>query len=648
EELRASNEELVKSELKYSTLFNKIADSVVIFDKKTHYFLDCNSTFQRVYKYTKDELRNMTPYDLHPPEDRKKVEERIDVRNIDEAFTYTHLTKDGRSMDVEILSEEIEYEGRPAWLSIIRDITERKAAERALRTEKIYMDKLFQSAQEGIVMSGSENRIIRVNKEFLRMFGYTREETVGQCIDTLIAPKKFQKEAKGYTKKISEGKNFSFEGLRCRKDGSLIHVAVIGSPIIIDGKIKAHYAIYRDITDQKQAEEMIQKQAAKLSAMISGMEEGVVFVDKEEYIIEVNDYFLRLFKSKRDKIMGEQIWKLPLDKIIDDMKEAVARFKQSSKSNPFVTQRPFMDLEAIIRMQPVIRQNKYEGFILTIIDVTDLIAAQQEAQAANQAKSEFLANMSHEIRTPMNGVMGMTELLLETKLGLEQRDYVESIKSSADSLMNIVNDILDFSKIEARKIELESIDFSLRDAVRHALSSQAVQAHKKGLELAYHIPSNIPDTMIGDPGRLRQIILNLVSNAIKFTEKGEVIVSFEEKERVSNEIILHCKIKDTGIGIPKDKRQFIFDAFTQTDGSITRKYGGTGLGLSITSRLVKMMGGRIWLYSRVGKGTTFHFLIKLRIGRDKTEVIFNKKYEELRNMPVLVVDDNATNRRILR
>ena len=167
------------------------------------------------------------------------------------------------------------------------------------------MDKLFDSAQEGIAMADSESRVIRVNEEFLRMFGYTREEAVGQYIDTLIAPQKFQKEAKGYTKKISKGEKFSFEGLRCRKDGSLIHVAVIGSPIIIDGKIVAHYAIYRDITDQKQAEETIQKEAAKLSSMISGMEEGVVFVDKEEHIIEVNECFLRLFKSSRKKIIGE-------------------------------------------------------------------------------------------------------------------------------------------------------------------------------------------------------------------------------------------------------------------------------------------------------------------------------------------------------
>jgi two-component system, sensor histidine kinase and response regulator len=273
--------------------------------------------------------------------------------------------------------------------------------------------------------------------------------------------------------------------------------------------------------------------------------------------------------------------------------------------------------------------------------------AKQAAEAASRAKSEFLANMSHEIRTPMNGVLGMIDLALDAPPGTSEREYLGIARDSAESLLTVINDILDFSKVEAGMLDLDPQDFSLGEILGGTMSPLALRAHAKGLELALRIAPETPDVLVGDAGRLRQVIVNLVGNAIKFTEHGEIVLDVTEESRTAGDLVLHFQVRDTGIGIPAAMHRGIFDAFAQADGSTTRRYGGTGLGLTISAKLVKMMGGRIWLESEEGRGSTFHFTVTLGLSSLPSASSPSAQPEALENLRVLVVDDNATNRAIL-
>jgi two-component system sensor histidine kinase/response regulator len=413
--------------------------------------------------------------------------------------------------------------------------------------------------------------------------------------------------------------------------------------------VRLNRQLEQEIEERRKAEEGMLRETAKLSAIISGMEAGLAFADPDGRIVEVNDYLLRLINTDRSTIVGTALWELPIGAAAERLKEYVGRLTQSPACAFRVSQESMGDMEVLLRLQPICRGEQYDGSVSTLVDVTELVTARKEALEASRAKSDFLARMSHEIRTPMSGIIGMTDLALDMAVSPEQREYLTMAMSSAEILLGLLNDILDLSKIEAGRLQLEQIPFDLHTAVERTAESLALRAQRKGLELMCRVKPDVPAALTGDPTRLRQVIINLVGNAIKFTEEGEVVITVETESESDEEACLHVSVSDTGIGIPRERWDIIFDTFSQADGSTTRKYGGTGLGLSISRQLVEMMGGRIWVESAgvPGQGSTFHFTARFGV---HSEIHQDRRGATiyLEGLPALVVDDNQTNRMVLR
>ncbi len=415
-----------------------------------------------------------------------------------------------------------------------------------------------------------------------------------------------------------------------------------------------------ELAQRKKVEEALVQGESRLRTVLEKAPDGIITIDTDGVLESFNPASEKMFGYSAEEVVGRDVVLLggwpyrednkrdPSDILASEERERVTIEPESLGRRKDLSTFP-IDLSA---SSVVIGQKRL--FVVIVRDITkrklmeaELVEAKDKAERASKSKSEFLANMSHEIRTPMNGIMGMTELALSTELNAEQRDYLDTIKISADALLKLIEDILDFSKIEAGKLDLIHASFSLRDSLADTMTTLAMQAHKKGLELAYDVPFDIPDSLVGDPGRLRQIIVNLVGNAIKFTQEGEVALTVEMEFETDTHTVLHFVISDTGIGIPIEKQRKIFEAFEQADGSTTRKYGGTGLGLTITRKLVKMMRGRIWLESEPGKGSRFHFTVSFELQPTSSQLGFPAQAIDLEGLSVLVVDDNLTNRRIL-
>ncbi len=412
-----------------------------------------------------------------------------------------------------------------------------------------------------------------------------------------------------------------------------------------------------DITELKSVERRLREAEERWRSLVETMTDGLAVLDKAGVVVYANKALCSMLGYECHEIIGRPAMGFVDEKNKAILKEQLALRQQGTNDNYEISwlRKNNLPIYTLVSPQFILdSQGEYQGTFAVLTDLTKVKAsestlknAKQLADEANLAKSVFLANMSHEIRTPLNGVIGMTELLLDMPHNPEQGEYLELLKQSADSLLNLLNDILDLSRIEAGKLELDSYNFRLRDMVFDSVNALAVQAHGKNLELTCWIDPDCPEHMLGDAGRLRQILLNLVGNAIKFTEQGEVSVCVEAKPAGGNDRELHFSVRDTGIGIPQNHLGVIFDSFKQSQASIARIYGGSGLGLAISSQLVGMFGGRIWVESEQDKGSTFHFTAVLTQVEPPLQETLPIEPQDLVGIKVLVVDDNATNRRIL-
>ncbi len=403
-----------------------------------------------------------------------------------------------------------------------------------------------------------------------------------------------------------------------------------------------------EIDMRQEAQENIRRENAKLSAMITGMEEGVVFADSNDRIIEVNDFFCDFFGQNKDEILGKKVGDFHEGEALASVTELLRGMRENHNSPATTIQRPIGEHEVIMRVQPIYHDDDYEGVLVNVINVTELVNARKAAEEANSIKSEFLANISHELRTPMNGIIGMTDLAIITKSGEKQKEYLQMLKESADSMVKVINSILDFSSMEQDKIILDNHLFNLEETLRESIRENMPKAEEKGIDIKYSIGAEVPEELTGDSRRLGQVHNVLIENAIKFSNKGDVVVRVRKNALISNKIQLQFSITDTGIGIPKEKMDRLFKSFSQVDGSTTRKYGGVGLGLSIAQQLVEKMGGTIWVESGEGEGSTFYFtpIFTLPVTSESKEPAAEDK--EAKYLSILVADDNTISQRFLK
>jgi len=545
---------------------------------------------------------------------------------------------------------------------ILRDSLERKRAEEKVREQESLFGIMADGCPALMWVSDADGRTEFINRAYREFIGVSLDEMKGLDWVKFLHPDDAQRYLNACDLALKERAPLRSETRLRNPEGGWRWVATYAEPRFSpSGEFLGYVGISPDITERKQAEQALRSSEEMFRQLAENIREVFwIMPPEEDEVPYVSPAFEQVWGRSRESLYKDPFsWVESIHP--DDRERARLLLTRQVQGEPVLREyriRTPEGLEKWIRDRafPVRDQSDKVIRIVGIAEEiteqkryeTELIQAREAADVANQAKSEFLANMSHEIRTPMNGIIGMTELALDTALESTQREYLNAVKYSADALMRVINDILDFSKIEAGKLDLDPVEFSLRDCIGHAMKTLSVQAHEKDLELACSVPPGLVDVMVGDSVRLQQVVLNLLGNAIKFTDRGEVVLSVRLEASEVDSITLHFAITDTGIGIPAEKQKVIFEPFTQADTSTTRKYGGTGLGLAITVRLIEMMGGRIWVESEPGKGSTFHFTAHFGKAAAGVSIGTRANPAVLENLRVLVVDDNATNRQILQ
>jgi len=555
-----------------------------------------------------------------------------------------------------------------------------KRQEDTIQESNRFLNSLTDALGEGVVAVDAAGRCTFVNAEAERLLGWSRDELIGQVAhdvfhhQTVNGMPLEREECPMHASAVAGHIFRSDLDAFTRKDGKLFPVAVVSMPIYEGDVFVGAVAAFQDITERKRSEDYLLATSSRLTALIESMQAGVLVEDEGGRVVTTNqmlcDSFAldtrsaELIGAEAAAVLGRCGQALADPAAFVELAASLLRERAPELAHELaLADGRTLELDYVpIYLFPSMPQPEdCRGHLWLFHDITErkqieaeILRAREAAEQANTAKGDFLANMSHEIRTPMNGIIGMTDLALETRLDAQQRDYLEMVKTSADALLVIINDILDFSKIEAGRLEIEHIPFRLRDEIALILRPLSIRAEQKELQLSHTVDEALPEVVVGDPVRLRQILVNLAGNAMKFTEEGGIdiraalVAGRADVDEAADAVFAHFSVRDTGIGIPPEKQADIFDAFSQADGSITRRFGGTGLGLSICQKLVTMMGGRIWVESEPGRGSTFHFTLRFGVGAadDLAAAKAAPVLPALLPLHILLAEDNLINQRL--
>lgn len=651
---------LRESEERFQAFMNHSPAVAFIKDDRGRYVY-INRVFADRFSLSMEELMGKTDFDWMPEDHARLVaesDEQVITSGKMTRVVEVVPTTGGEMVEWLMLKFSMRTSaGRRLLGGVGIDITKQKQAERALQESEAQFRDLFDDAPVAYHELDTENRLTRVNTTELAMLGYTSEEMVGRPVWDFIVedPSEDAIPVQLAAELHLEATQRTFR----RKDGTEIPVLMRHKLICApDGTVRGMRSTLQDISALKRTESELRNAEEKYRSIFENAIEGIFQTTPEGRYLSVNPALARIYGYRSADLLLQGVVDIARQLYVDPQRRAefIRAMEESGEVAEFESEVYRRDGSIIWITEHARAVRNAEGRILyyegTVVDITGRREAEEAITQARDAalesarlKSEFLANMSHEIRTPMNGIIGMTGLLLDTELSIKQRDFTETISSSADALLTIINDILDFSKIEAGMLVFEEIDFHLVNVVEGSVDVLAERALAKGLELISLVHTDIPVGLRGDPGRLRQVLTNLLGNAIKFTDSGEVAVEVTRQEESEQEVMLRFAVNDTGIGIAHDAQSQLFHAFVQADGSTTRRYGGTGLGLAISKQLVHQMGGEIGVSSVPGQGASFWF--SARFLKQPQDHLEQARRDELTGIRVLVVDDNATSRSAL-
>ena len=673
-ERKRAEDSLKHSESKYRLLYGSLMDAFASVDMDGR-IVECNRSYLGMLGYELDEIIGLTYRDL-TPDKWHSFEEEIIKKEIlpwgySDIYEKEYMRKDGTIFPVELRAFLLRDEtGNPNGIAaIVRDITERKHMEKMLIQERDKAKQLLDIAGVMILALDTEGRVMLINEKGCSILACEREEIVGKDWIQTFIPERMRDEVKAAFKRLLSGELESvghFENPIITRQGEERLVTWRNSVIRDEnGNIVGTLSSGDDITERKEEENALIESEERYRYLSDAMPDLVFIINKDDRVEYVNNVAARYLNLLPQEAIGRPRRELfPPDTSKSQEPNLQRVFENGETIRNSVGKATFCGRDVWIDTQIVPLRKNSNGVTAVLgvsRDITELKRseeilknAKEAAEAATMAKSEFLANMSHEIRTPMNAVIGMTGLLLDEDLTTNQKECLETIRRSGESLLSIINNILDFSKIEAGVIDLEYQPFDLHRCVEATLDLVSVDASRKGLITKCEFEGSAPDVILGDPTRLSQILVNLLGNSIKFTETGEISVSVSGKRLEGENYEIHFAVKDTGIGIPKDKMGRLFQSFSQIDSSTTRKYGGTGLGLAISKKLVEMMKGTIWVESEVGSGTTFHFTIKVeKTLREPINLIkLDSKYDARlhgnldQQLSILLAEDNLVNQMV--